>query len=467
MSDHIVLLSIPGLRGKDLAAMPNLSRLVSAGDRATLVPSFPAVTWPVQANMLTGKLPADHGVIANGFFWRDTHQVEMWTAWNDKIQQPQIWDLLRGNVAGTLRVPSKLPTAANVPAAHGRSVPTTPLTSAVWFPMLSKGCGADFICMPKPVHNPDGSESLWCYTRPEMMYGTLRDTFGHFPLMNFWGPMANIKSSAWIADSAGWCMREHRPNFFYIYLPHLDYAAQKTGPDSPAALKAVTELDEVIGKLATTGAAAYQGQNLVWLVASEYVITPVDHVTYPNRMLREAGLLTVKNDGSGELIDFANTPAWALADHQFSHVFVKDRDSSTIGRVASLFRGKPGIAEVLAGSERDKYSLAHERAGDVVLISTPNSWQAYFYWLDDALAPKFARTVDIHNKPGYDPVELHFDMATKSIPLDATLVKGSHGAPATTDAQRGVLLSSQRGMFVERPMSDTDVCDLVLRQFGI
>ena len=102
-----------------------------------------------------------------------------------------------------------------------------------------------------------------------------------------------------------------------------------------------------------------------------------------------------------------------------------------------------------------------------MLISTPNSWQAYYYWLDDAKAPKFARTVDIHRKPGYDPVELHFDMATKSIPLDATLVKGSHGAPATTDAQRGVLLSSQRGMFVERPMADTDVCDLVLRQFGI
>jgi len=441
MSDHIVLLSVPGLRGQDLAAMPNLSRLVSAGDRATLVPSFPAVTWPVQANMLTGKLPADHGVIANGFFWRDTHQVEMWTAWNDKIQQPQIWDLLH------------------------RHDPT--LTSAVWFPMLSKGCGADYICMPKPVHNPDGSESLWCYTKPEMMYGTLRDTFGHFPLMNFWGPMANIKSSAWIADSAGWCMQQHRPNFFYIYVPQLDYAAQKSGPDSPAALKAVVELDEVIGKLAATAAKAYEGSNLVWLIASEYVITPVDHVTYPNRMLRESGLLTVKNDGGGELIDFANTPAWALVDHQFSHVFVKDRDAATIGRVASLFRGKPGLAEVLAGSERDKYALSHERAGDVVFVSTPNSWQAYYYWLDDAKAPKFARTVDIHNKPGYDPVELHIDMATKSIPLDATLVKGSHGAPATTDAQRGVLLSSQRGMFVERPMADTDVCDLVLRQFGI
>ncbi|MDX1946602.1 MAG: alkaline phosphatase family protein [Pirellulaceae bacterium] len=441
MTDHVILLSIPGLRGQDLPAMPHLGRLVANGDRATLVPSFPAVTWPVQANLLTGKLPADHGVVANGFYWRDKQEVEMWTAWNDKILAPQIWDLL-----------------------HQKD---KSLSSAVWFPMLSKGCGADYICMPAPIHNPDGSESLWCYTKPVELYGTLRDTFGHFPLMNFWGPMTSIKSTAWICDSAAYAMQQYRPNFFYIYLPHLDYAAQRTGPDSPPALKALAELDEVIGKMAAAAEQAYQGQNLVWLVASEYVITPVDHVTYPNRLLREAGLLAVQNDGSGELIDFAASKAWALVDHQFSHVFVKGGDAATIGKVTRLFAGQPGFAEILAGSDREKYDLTHERAGDVVLISTPNSWQAYYYWLDDAQAPKFARTVDIHNKPGYDPVELHFDFATKSIPLDATLVKGSHGAPAATDAQRGVLLSSQRGMFIERPHADTDVCDLVLRQFGI
>jgi hypothetical protein len=440
MPNHVILLSIPGLRAQDLAAMPNLSRQTAGGDRATLTPSFPAVTWPVQANMLTGKLPREHGVVANGFYWRDKQEVEMWTAWNDKIQQPQIWDLLHQK--------SKL------------------LTSAVWFPMLSKGCGADTICMPAPIHNPDGSESLWCYTKPTELYGTLRDMFGHFPLMNFWGPLANIKSTAWIADSAAWAMQHYRPNFFYIYLPHLDYAAQKTGPDSPQAQAALKELDDVLGKLFTAGNAAYNEQPL-WLIASEYVITPVDHVTYPNRLLREAGLLKVTNEGTGELIDFATTPAWALVDHQFSHVFVKDRDAATIQRAAALFRGQAGIAEVLAGDERKKYALDHERAGDIILISTPNSWQAYYYWLDDNAAPKFARTVDIHNKPGYDPVELHFDFATKSIPLDATLVKGSHGAPATSEDQRGVLLSSQKGVITKPAHTDSDLCKLVLGEFGV
>jgi predicted AlkP superfamily pyrophosphatase or phosphodiesterase len=441
MSDHVILLSIPGLRPQDLAAMPQLSALMAPGDRATLVPSFPAVTWPVQANMLTGKLPRHHGVIANGFYWRERHEVEMWTAWNDKITSPQIWDLLK----------------QHDPA----------LTSAVWFPMLSKGCGADYVCMPAPIHNPDGSESLWCYTKPTELYGTLRDTFGHFPLKHFWGPLANIQSTAWIAKSAAYAMQQYRPNFFYIYLPHLDYAAQRNGPDSAAAMQAVAELDAVVGELADAGAAAYQNENLLWLAAGEYAITPVDHVSYPNRVLREAGLLTVRETDQGEQLDFAASKAWALVDHQFSHVFVRNAEPAVIDRVVDLFATHEGFAEVLAGDERAKYLLDHPRSGEVILISTPNSWQAYYWWLDDSRAPRFARTVDIHAKPGYDPVELHFDFATKSIPLDATLVKGSHGAPAALDSQRTVLLSSQKGVFVETPTPDTDLAEIVCRQFGL
>lgn len=389
--------------------------------------------------MLTGKTPAEHGVVANGFYWRDEQKVEMWTAWNEKIQAPQIWDLLH---------------------QHDSS-----LTSAVWFPMLSKGCGADYICMPAPIHNPDGSESLWCYTKPTELYGDLRDEFGHFPLQHFWGPIANIKSSAWIAASAVLTAQRYRPNFFYLYLPHLDYAAQKTGPDSEQAASALGELDAVIGKLVDDFGAAY-GEEILWLTASEYVITPVDHVTYPNRRLREAGLLKVREEDDGEHLDIENSAAWSLVDHQFSHVFVKDATADSISRVVDLFQGVSGIAEVLSGSDRDKYNMSHERSGEVILVSTPNSWQAYYWWLDDAKAPAFAHTVDIHRKPGYDPVELHFDMATKSTPLDATLVQGSHGAPPTTEDQQGVLLASESGHFVES-VSNTDVCGIVLRALGV
>ena len=441
MPDQVILLSVPGLRRQDLEHMPRLRGFVANGDCGELAPSFPAVTCPVQANMTTGVPPEEHGVVANGFYWHERRQVEMWTSANDCIGRPQLWDIM-----------------------HQQN---PELTSAVWFPLHSKECGADYVCTPAPIHNPDGSESLWCYTHPESLYGELLKELGHFPLQHFWGPAANIKSTAWIVASAIQAARRFRPNLFYIYLPHLDYAAQKHGPDSNAAQQALIELDAEIGELIDGFAAAYAETRPLWLIASEYIITPVDHVCYPNRVLREAGLLKVRDEDDGEHLDITASHAWALADHQFSHVFVRDRDTVILKQVAKLFADQVGISEVLTRADLGRYDLAHDHCGDLVVVSAPNSWQAYYWWLEDACAPPFARTVDIHRKPGYDPVEMFWDADAHGIPLDATLVKGSHGAPALTSEQRGVLLSSERGVFVERPLADTDVADIVLRQFGI
>jgi predicted AlkP superfamily pyrophosphatase or phosphodiesterase len=436
----LILLSLPALRENDVAAMPNFKAMMAGGEIAELTPSFPCVTCTVQAAMTTGKTPAEHGIVANGLYWREKHRVEMWTAPNDCIERPQIWDLL---------------------SQHGG------LTSAVWFPLHSKGCEADYVCTPAPIHNPDGSESLWCYTRPAEMYGMLHDALGHFPLVNYWGPMTSVKASQWIADSAVWAAKKWRPDFFYIYLPHLDYAAQRAGPDSAVAQKAVVELDELLGRFAADMTMAY-GKPPLWIAAGEYAIAPVDHVTYPNRMLREAGLLAVLETADGETIDFEKTPAFAIVDHQVSHVYVQNADPQAIDRAADVFRNQPGIAEVLVGSDRARYRLDHPRSGEIVLVSTPRSWQAYYYWQSDDRAPKFARTVDIHRKPGYDPVELFFDPATKSIPLGATLIKGSHGAPAVDPAQRTVLVASEPTLFpAGETIHDTDVFHVVMRHFGL
>jgi predicted AlkP superfamily pyrophosphatase or phosphodiesterase len=437
MPEYVILLSIPGLRGKDVDAMPRLRSLTQNGDRAELGAGFPAVTCPVQANMTTGLPPSEHGIVANGFFWRERDEVEMWTSPNSCIQRPQLWDILHEKTPG--------------------------VTSAVWFPLHSKECGADYVCTPAPIHNPDGSESLWCYTKPASLYGEFVAELGHFPLQHFWGPIANIKSTAWIVSSAIRAAERFKPNLFYAYLPHLDYAAQKNGPDSPEAAKAVADLDAEIGRLVDGFAAAYGSSAPLWLVASEYAITPVDQVLYPNRILRDAGLLAVRDSDAGAVIDYAASKAWAMVDHQFSHVFVRDADAETIKRTAELLRGQAGVAEVFEPRSAPQHDLAHANSGELVVVSEPTSWQAYYWWPDDAEAPSFARSVDIHRKPGYDPVELFFDPATKGIPLNAALVKGSHGAPAVDPSQRGVLLSSARGVFVEGP----DVADIVLRQFGI
>jgi predicted AlkP superfamily pyrophosphatase or phosphodiesterase len=436
-----VLLSIPGLRATDVAAMPRLSALGKGGITVPLAHTFPCVTCVSQVTLTTGVSPERHGVFANGFFWRDRNEVEMWTAWNSAVEAPQIWTMLRQH--------------------------NPQLTSAAWFPLLIKGADADFICTPAPIHNPDGSESLWCYTKPTELYGELRDKLGHFPLMNFWGPLANIKSTQWIVDSAVHAAGKYRPRFTYVYLPHLDYAAQKFGPDSPQALAAVGELDATIGRLIDGLGEAGMSEAL-WVVASEYVITPVNGAGHPNRRLRDAGLLTLKDDEGTELLDVQSSRAWALVDHQVAHVYV--RDPADVERVAAVFREDPSVAEILSGPSRAAYGLNHTRAGDVVLIARPDRWFAYYWWLDDAKAPKFARTVDIHRKPGYDPVELFIDLPTRSIPLDAGLVKGSHGYPADAPERRGVLMCSEGA--VVRPsydgtVPDTQVAEILLRNFGV
>lgn len=439
MHKNVVLLSIPGLRGPDVTRMPRLSGLAAAGGSKPQRPSFPCVTWPVQANLATGVGPEQHGVVANGLFHRETGDVEMWTAWNECVQAPQIWDRLH---------------------EHDPS-----LTSAAWFPLLSKGCGADYVCIPAPKHNADGTESLWCHTKPEGLYERLLESLGHFPLMHFWGPLANIKSTDWIVDSAVAMARQHQPRFSFLYLQHLDYAAQKHGPDSEQALAALGELDAAIGRLAD-GYAEAGVDDILWLAASEYVITDVSDVAYPNRVLREAGLLALNDDGGGEVLVPGESAAWALVDHQFAHVFVKNADE--VGRVAELFRGQELVERVLVGTQRKAVGLDHPRAGEIVLIARPHAWFAYYWWLDDAKAPAFARTVDIHRKPGYDPVEMFLDMPSRQTPLDATLVKGSHGYPADDESRHGVLLASDAAALPGPGiLKDTDVAGIVLRNFGV
>lgn len=439
-AEYVVVLSVANLRERDVEKMRHLREMTAGGEIADVTPGFPAVTCPVQANMTTGRAPAEHGVIANGFYWRDRDEVEMWTSPNECIESPQWWDLLYH---------------------HEQGIP-----SAVWFPLHSKECGADYVCTPAPIHLPDGSERMWCFTRPEDLYSHLREQLGDFPLHRFWGPLANIESTRWIFESAVEAARLYRPACFYIYVPHLDYAAQKHGPDSPQADEAVQELDSALGQF-RAGIRDVLDIEPLWIVAGEYAITPVRHVLYPNRILREAGLLKVREESDGEYLDTAESEAWALADHQCSHIFVRHGEPDVVRRVVELFEGREGVAEVLAGAGRGRYHIDHPRSGEVVVVSSPDSWQAYYYWLDDRRAPPFARKVDIHRKPGYDPVELFFDPATRSIPLDASLVKGSHGAPARDAAQKTVLVTSQPGLAPEGPLRDRDVFHMVLKAFGM
>ena len=444
---HVLLLSIPGLRQEDLSRMPTLQSLAAGGDCVPLAPGFPAVTCSVQATLTTGTVPAAHGIVANGLYDRGSHHLEMWISPDGVHRAPRLWDRLK--------------------AARPE------LRTAAWFLLQSKHATADLVCLPAPKHNPDGTETMWCHTNPQPLYATLREKLGDFPLHKFWGPIAGIESSQWIARSFLEASRENPPHFAVVYLPHLDYAA--TGPDSPPAHAACGELDAEIAKLIDGFGAIVGRDRLTVLVVGEYRIRPVSHTLFPNRVLREAGLLAITETADGELLDMQGSQAWALADHQVSHIYLQDgADASLVEKVASLFRGRAGVARVLSGEDLVTAGLTasvppdmNSRCGDLVIESTPESWQSYSYWLDDAKAPRFARTIDIHRKPGYDPLELHIDrtkLPAISIPLDVSLVKGSHGAIDPANPHETIFIASRPGL-ANGPLAMHEIGEIVTDLF--
>lgn len=438
----LIVFSIPGLRLGDVNSQdtPTLHQWAMQGALAEMTPMFPCVTSSVQASMWTGMPPGEHGVIANGFYDRSRRAVDFWVGWNEVIQGEFVWEALRRRNVG--------------------------LTSAVWHGQNIKGASCDFVVTPAPIHEPDGSMKLWCYSQPDSLYSDLLADLGHFPLQHYWGPLSGIQSTQWILQAARWLIQRHNPQWHWIYLPHLDYAGQKFGPNSPQSRQAVRDLDAALGEFTRNCLELPQCREATFLAVGEYAMTDVSGVVYPNRILRDAGGVVCKVVEGREEVDFEKSPAFAMVDHQFAHVYVNAESDAQrrqwAERVVELFSHCPGVAVAFSGPARASVGMNHSRAGDVILICDDPHWMAYYWWMDDAAAPAFARTVDIHRKPGYDPVELFFDPATKGIPLNASLVKGSHGVPATHSQHRTAVICSRAHSCIEsgRVYRDVDMKQL-------
>ncbi|MGH7134116.1 MAG: nucleotide pyrophosphatase/phosphodiesterase family protein, partial [Pirellulales bacterium] len=308
-----------------------------------------------------------------------------------------------------------------------------------------------------------------------------QERLGKFPLFQFWGPGADIRSTRWIADASVTVMADYQPMLTLVYLPHLDYNLQRLGPDDPQIAGDLRAVDAEAGKL--IGAARAQGAEVV--VLSEYAITGVNRPIHINRVLREQGLIEVRREPLGwETLDCGASRAFAVADHQVAHVYV--RDQRDLRFVADLLQRTDGIEQVLDREAQAGFGLNHPRSGEFVAVAAPGAWFTYYFLLDDALAPDYARTVDIHRKPGYDPAELVVDpklrwpklrvarrLARKAlglryymdvIGLDSGVVKGSHGRLPTAGKETSespVFISSSRD--VERDtLAMTDVKNMLL-----
>jgi predicted AlkP superfamily pyrophosphatase or phosphodiesterase len=430
-----VVLDVVGLATGQIGEhTPNLARLAKAqGGARPLETLLPAVTCSVQASMLTGLPVSEHGVVGNGWYWKDLAEVMLWRQVNRITHGEKVWE-----------------------AAKKRDASVTCAKMFWWFNMYSS---ADFAVTPRPMYPADGRKIPDIYTEPEDLRDELNAALGAFPLFDFWGPRAGIRSSQWIAQASKRVFDEKKPTLSLVYLPHLDYDLQRFGPGDPRVATALREIDDVVGDLVEHFTKA--GARVI--VLSEYVITKVSRAVHPNRALRDAGLLRVRRELGTEKLDCGGSEAFAVADHQIAHVYVKSPER--LGEVKKLLGKLPGVAEVLDAAAQTERKIQHERGGDLVLVADEDAWFTYYFWNDDDKAPDYARTVDIHRKPGYDPVELFLDpsipvpqlkvgfrLAQKVlgfrylmdvIPLDASLVKGSHGRPRTKADEQPVLLSTE------------------------
>lgn len=439
---------------------PNLRRLSQDGFARPMQTVLPAVTCTVQASMLTGLMPSQHGIVANGWYFRELAEVMFWKQSNSLIQGPKVYETAKG------RWPSH--------------------TTAKMFWWYNMYADVAWSVTPRPSYPADGRKIPDTYSEPAELRDQLQAKLGRFPLFNFWGPTADIRSTQWIADASVDVFRTQKPSLMLVYLPHLDYNLQRLGPNDPAIAEDIRLVDREAGKLIDVARA--EGAEVV--VLSEYGITEVRQPIHINRILREAGYLRVRREPLGwETLDAGASRAFAVSDHQVAHVYVKN--AADIATVKELLERVPGIERVLDANGLRAVGLDHERSGELVCVSTSEAWFTYYFWLDDAFAPDYSRTVDIHRKPGYDPAELLINPDIKwpklrvasrlarkilgfryymdVIGLKAEVVRGSHGR--LPDAGRlekdgPVLLCSNRA--VERDnLRAPDVRNLLLAlQFG-
>lgn len=394
MPQKICVINVVGLTPALVRYAPRIQQLGAATPWQS---PFPAVTCTSQATMLTGLNPREHGIVGNGWYYRDTAEIRFWQQANSLIQAPnKIYDNLR---------------------------------TAKMFWWFNQHAPVTWSATPKPHYGCDGSK---VFDILDQTGCELQKHLGPFPFPAFWGPKAGLASSQWIARATARVMRQNKPDLTLVYLPHLDYDFQRFPDHDPAR---VAEVDACAGSVID----AAESIGALPIVVSEYGLVPVDHPVHINRHLRQAGWLATRLGPFGEQLLPGDSAAFAVADHQLAHVYV--RNTAMIEEVRAMLQSVPGVDRVVAPEE---LLLDHPRSGELIALAKPNAWFTYYFWLDDRFAPDYARTVDIHRKPGYDPVELFmtsmpralFRLAQKKlgmryrmdvIPLDPSLVRGSHG----------------------------------------
>jgi predicted AlkP superfamily pyrophosphatase or phosphodiesterase len=404
MERRILLLQVAGLGYNFLAKSLGKAEVGGIATKP-MGGLFPALTCPVQATMRTALPASGHGIVGNGFFCAELWKPLFWEQSSRLVQGPRIWDDLRrrGGTVGQL------------------------------FIQQSLGRDSDIVCSPAPIHKHHGGMILDSIILPDELHARLNKELGVFPLQSYWGPLASIRSSRWIAAATGSVMEHERPDLLYSYIPHLDYALQRHGPDSRIAQEACRQVDSILARLAAQ--AQDQGYNVI--IFGDYPIAAATDVVFPNRTLRRHGWLRTRQVKRMLYPYLPGSQAFCVVDHQIAHVHVWDK--STVQAVRESLQALDGVDQILDRPAQAKAGIEHSRSGDLVLVAKRGYWFDYRWWDSPREAPDYATHVDIHNKPGYDPCELFFGWPPMSVSQNPSRVRGTHGR---LDADEPVVCAS-------------------------
>lgn len=410
---------------------PTIEAFAARTGWAAVKPVLPALTLPMQATLTTGVLPAAHGIVGNGYFDRALLEHRFWSASAGLVDAPRAWQ------------------------RPGRSRPR--VAALFWWNFL--GADLDVYLNVAPFHCADGRTISSCASKPANLYARLEETLGAFPLHRFWGPAISIESTEWIVKATLEVARLRESDLILSYLPHMDYSLQRSGPGSDEARRHLAELDAL---LAPVVECASRGEfDLVFL--SEYGISPVNEPVQLNRRLRKERLFGIRLFGERQYPDLPGSRAFAICDHQIAHIYLSDR--ADLSAVKSMIDAMPGVGIVLDHEARKQAGIDHARSGDLVALAKPGAWFDYSWWDDESAAPDYARTVDIHRKIGYDPLELIPAQTGRAICDDPTRIKGSHGLiPEKSDEWPLIITSFPENLYSAPPreIAAIDVATLLM-----
>lgn len=342
---------------------------------------FPAVTCVAQAELRTGLVPAETGIVGNGWWSKELRRPFFWEQSSEIVKGRRVWSDMR--------------------KAGGRV--------GLFFLQQSLGEEADVVISPAPIHKHGGGMVMSCYTKPTGMASVLKKLCGGFPLWRYWGPFASPKVGRMCVRYFAEMTEVHDVDEAYLYLPTLDYAAQKSGPGSPEAIAALKEFRRQLERISDV----CMRRGCVLKVTGDYEITEVtaDPIR-PNVLLRHEGLFRTRTVKGMSYPDFHQSEAFAMCDHECCVVIGEKRNEAA--------------EKLLSTGELERGETEGMPEDAVVLLAKPGSWCEYAWWTDKREAPDFASHVDIHNKPGFDPKELF--MFCRGV------VRGTHGKRCTVAA---------------------------------